>query len=156
MKIEFTESEYSKLLDMLFLSEWIMDAFKVEDDDETKTSKYRELRKKIMSYVKNTKVKDKVIYDGDLKEHFFTLDQTDKMHDEFINQYNADVFWDGLGNELTIRDMKEESDRDPSKRDLPKEEFFKKYEVLRNEYEEEFDINGINNLRLVTKHKNSH
>ncbi|MDI6791797.1 MAG: hypothetical protein QME81_02855 [bacterium] len=45
MKIDLTQREYERLLDMLYIAEWVMNACKVEDDPRTEA--YKELEQKI-------------------------------------------------------------------------------------------------------------
>ena len=148
MKINFSESEYSTLLDMIFISDWIMTSFD-EDTGENIPEKYKKLRDKILALSNKFNVENKVVYDERFKKTFFTLEQTDEMHELFLNEYNENKLWQTLENDLSTRDMILEMKLNPQLEHKPQDELIEMHNGLREYYEDEFIENGIENLKII-------
>lgn len=148
MKINFSESEYSTLLDMIFISDWIMTSFD-KNAGENIPEKYKNLRDKILALSNNFNVENKVVYDEQCKKHFFTLDQTDEMHELFLNEYNENKLWQTLENDLSTRDMILEMKLNPELEHKLQNELIEMHNGLREYYENEFIENGIENLKII-------
>ncbi|MFH1898636.1 MAG: hypothetical protein ABH886_10495 [Candidatus Desantisbacteria bacterium] len=73
MKIDFDRQEYERLLDILYIADWVMNACKAEDDPRTET--YKELEQKIFSYAKDMGFEDLVEYEADFGKYFPTRKQ---------------------------------------------------------------------------------
>ena len=104
MKIEFTRDEYKHLLDMMYIAEWILNAYKVGADPRTEV--YKELEQKIYSYAKDMGFEDLIEYAPEYEMHFPTrkFEETG-LAMKFIDEFENDTFWDELTNRLADRDF---------------------------------------------------
>ena len=134
MQIELTEKEFRRLLDMVYIGNWILNSCR--DDDRFED--YDDLEEKLFSLC---------------PEHGMrTLSQRWRGHTypsrafeeggihEAIADYEDAVFYDILAEELARRDM---SDEQISQNDT--EELAERME----EYYDEFEENGIDNVRVA-------
>ena len=71
MKIDTTKEEYRLLLDMLSISDWVMNSYKLEDDPETEP--YAAFEQKLLSYAKDFGFDNLVQYDAE-EEYFPTAE----------------------------------------------------------------------------------
>ena len=90
MKINFTKKEYSLLLDMLYLSGWVMNPY----EEETDNNEYKALRKRIMSHFKEMNAENKIEYS---REHddYYELDSFHaEINETFISPFENIFFWE--------------------------------------------------------------
>ncbi|MGF1545893.1 MAG: hypothetical protein ACFCUG_01035 [Thiotrichales bacterium] len=146
MKISLTSQEYRLLLDLLFMSDWVMHAHDVEDGPET--APHRMLAQKLYSYAVEAGCANLVEADKVSNEYFPTREFEEHSPAQvLLDRYNEDTFWDELIERLTERDLADESE-DGELNHSP-EEYFRISAPIRELYEEEFGRNGIERLRIV-------
>lgn len=146
MKINITKKEYRLLLDILSISSWVMSSHKIDKDP--KSAPYEELEQKFMSFAKNFGCEHLVTYDNESNTYYPTreLEESDS-HQNFIDEFEEDTFWDKLGIELAKRDLiiemglKKLNDMDPFDR-------LSEIDKTANKYHEEFEQSGVKNLRI--------
>ncbi len=144
MKIDLNRKEYLLLLDMLYMASWVLDAHTIGSRKETKD--YHSLEQKIMGHAEEFDVGDEwVEQNEDAYYH------TQKYEDErpaltYIDQFEEDTFWDELTDRLARRDVSEDLDQDLDEVDI--DDWFPPYENLVQSYVEEFNRNGLGNLRI--------
>ena len=95
MKISFTRKEYRALLDMVFVSHWVISA---PTNNDTAPAKYEALREKIYSYAKEFQCDDFIEYDESFEKYFETAQLENEGAMNFLNEYeeyvlhNAELF----------------------------------------------------------------
>ena len=147
MKIFFTKKEYRLLVDLLEISEWVLNSHECAEHEETK--KYSDLIQKVYAFSKEAGCEDILHYDKESSEYYATLDYEENgIHMEYIDKFEEDVFWDGLASKLTTRDLVEQEGEDNIKKMEVKERISKIYD-LESWYREEFFSNGLENVRVV-------
>ena len=134
MRIELTEKEFRRLLDMVYIGNWILNSCREEDrfDD------YDELEEKLFSLCPERGMSALCeLWEG----HIYPSRAYEEggIH-EAIADYEDAVFYDILAEELARRDM---SDEQISQADT--EELAERME----EYFDEFEENGIDNVRVT-------
>jgi hypothetical protein len=149
MEIQLTKEEYRLLLDMLHISDWVMNSHKVEEDP--KTQPYKRVEQKIMSYAKEFGFENLVEYDNKYDEYNPTSEFEDlESSMAFIEDYEDDVFWDELCHRLAQRDLIREKGlkkiqaMEPMARMLEEDKIAEKYDS-------EFVANGIENFIIAKK-----
>lgn len=143
MKINFTKKEYNLLLDMLYVSDWMMHAFDIEHKD----NEYRTLQKRLQSYHKEMGADDRIEYSEELGDYFETGVYDAEMHDKFIEPYEEKFFWEELMDRLSVRDVINEIGFDAYEA-LEAFDRMEKVEKAKEKYVDEFEEHGLDNLRF--------
>jgi len=133
MNIELTEKEFRRLLDMVYIGNWILNSTRGDDRFED----YDLLQEKFFSMCNNCGMESLVqSYMG----HFFPSKayESGGIH-EAIADYEDSVFFDILAEELARRDMTEENVNQDDVGELS---------VRMEEYITEFEKNGIDNINI--------
>ena len=147
MQINITKKEYKSLLDILSIADWILNAHKVGNDPETE--EYRKLEQKFYSYAEDMGYGNLVTYDTELKRFFPTkeFEETSKFRD-FIDEFENDTFWDELLHRLVERDLIKQEGGVENVMNMDIRERFEKEEPLEKMYATEFEVNGLDNIRI--------
>lgn len=143
MKINITKSEYRLLLEALYLASWMMNAH----DYEMKDNDHAKFRDKIFSYFKEMEAEDYIAYDKELDGHFELAAFDEAMHRKYIDMYNTNNFWEELLERLATRDLINEFGEDHCQ-SMDFIERSEKIDAIRERYENEFEKNGISNIRV--------
>ncbi|WP_136805580.1 hypothetical protein [Desulfosediminicola flagellatus] len=144
MKIHLTKKEYRNLLDILSISDWVMNAHR--NEVEAKCKPYNELQQKILSYARDFGCDDVVESDKNSNTYYLThMDDDEAISNEFIKEYEEEFFWDELTSRLSQRDLIEEKGYDAVVEMKPIERMTKT-EEFSDKYHDEFENNGIKNL----------
>jgi hypothetical protein len=149
MEIQLTKKEYRLLLDMLYISDWVMTAHHEEEDAKAKP--YQQVQQKLLAYAKGFGFEDLVEYEKEYDEYAPTRKFEDlESTTSFIDDYDDDVFWDELRHRLAQRDLirakglHEIQEMDPISRMMEEDK-------IADEYDSEFVVNGIDNFILAKK-----
>ena len=134
MQIELTEKEFRRLLDLVYVGNWILNSTRGEDRFED----YDLLQEKLFALSPGAGMPSLV---QRWRGHIFPSKAYEEggIH-EAIADYEDAVFYDILAEELARRDM---SDEQISQNDT--EELAERME----EYYDEFEENGIDNVRVA-------
>lgn len=133
MNIEMSDKEFRRLLDMVYIGNWILNSTRGQD----RITDYDEVESKIFSYCaangmrKLFEIKDGVV----LPSRAFS---EGGIH-EAIMDYEDTVFYEILAEELARRDMNFEP---------ISQENFDELAIRIDEYIEEFEQNGVENISL--------
>lgn len=130
MQFELTEKQYRRLLDMVYIGNWILNSARGQD----RFSDYDEVESLLFSKSFSTGMKDLAeLWHGEaVPSRAFV---TGGIH-EAIADYEDAVFFDILAEELARRDLGEDCD------DLAA------LTSRMDEYMDEFEANGVENLTL--------
>lgn len=133
MQIELTEKEFRRLLDMVYIGNWVLNSTRGEDRFED----YDKVESKIFSYCKDHKMLSLIErWRGEIVPSRAFADGG--IH-EAIMDYEDAVFFDILAEELARRDM----DYAP----INAQNYDELVERM-DEYMEEFERNGTDRLQL--------
>lgn len=144
IEIKFTEEQYEKMIQLMCLGEWVVNAHRTSDI----VTKFNELEQHIYSYAEKIGLKKFIIFDEELNKFFPTREfEEGKDIFQYIDDYNDDTFWDELIERLAHRDFLKQYKKDALK-NMSREEYFSKKNCFINKYEEEFAKAGIENLIL--------
>lgn len=145
MKINITKKQYKTLIKLIHLGTWMANAHRTDDRIE----EFDELEQYILSFCKDFGMDDSVEYAEDLKMFFLTGEFLDESGvEELIDEYDNDTFWEELIHRMAERDLIEKYGEDTVRKMELEERLDKEWPFL-NVYEEEFDENGLKNLRLI-------
>ena len=134
MNIELTEKEFRRLLDMVYIGNWILNSARGEDRFED----YDLLQEKLFALAPRHGMR--ALAENWQGHVFPSRAYTEGGIHEAIADYEDAVFYDILAEELARRDM---SDEQISQNDT--EELAERME----EYYDEFEENGIDNVRVA-------
>ena len=133
MKIELSEIEYRRLLDIVYIGNWILNSTRSSDRIED----YDNLQSKMFSYCAELGMRE--IYQKIDTEFFPSAAFENGGIHEAIADYEDTIFFEILAEELTKRDMAKEGFSPENFNELSRRV---------DEYIEEFEKNGMENLTL--------
>lgn len=133
MNIELTLKEFRRLLDMVYIGNWVLNSTRGEDRFED----YDNIQEKMFAYCAKNGMKD--LYQTWYGHVFPSKAFEEGGIHEAIADYEDAVFFDILAEELARRDMHLE-DTDPDD--------FTELTNRMDEYISEFEKNGIDNLTI--------
>jgi hypothetical protein len=148
MKINFTKKEYRLLLDMMYLSDWMINSHSIPP--EIASSAHKEFKNKIYSFCKEMDAEDLIEYVEKHNEYYETRKFDDIISDKFIEPYNNDIFWEELTDRLAERDLINELGIDKMST-LDGIERITLLERKKEKYINEFEENGLENLEINSK-----
>lgn len=133
MNIELSDKQFRRLLDLVYIGNWILNSTRGEDRFED----YDDLQEKLFSLCSKNGMDTLVqFYMG----HYFpSKDYEDGGIHEAIADYEDAVFFDILAEELARRDMQEENLNQDDLGELA---------ARMDDYMDEFEKNGIDNLSI--------
>ena len=143
IKLTFTEEQYKKLVETIFLGSWMLNSTRLEDLDE----EAEEIRELILSRYKEANLEDKVVYQEEMEIHDLTIDYESELLDQYIEEYDEFSFWDKLVEKLTEKEMVQTFGADVVSAPLT-DEMLKTQLDLEEKIGQELEEKGITNLHL--------
>jgi hypothetical protein len=146
MKINITKKEYSLLIDMLCIANWVMHAHAMNEDQHSIAHEI--FIKKMMSFHDEMDANDKIMFSNELDDYFETGEYEEYIHEKFIEPYEDELFWDELIERLAERDLINEV----GEKQLVGMDFVEKMtrlEAIKELYQDEFSENGLKNLKIA-------
>jgi len=143
MTIEFSKKQYRILLKAIYWAEWMKNNDKMEEEYDDDGLEVSDLEQYLYSHAKEFDCAELIepeTIDGEYVPSFKLED--DAM--EAILEYEDYVFWGELAERLAQRDLEEL----PKAERNPVTEYFQVEELVER-YVGEFEVNGLNNLRLI-------
>ncbi len=158
MKLDLSKDELKRLIDLLSISDWIICAQDVDSDEDEDKKPYLKLLQKIYGEAYRNGLKDCVEKSEDSDEFFFNDDfKEESLTHQFIDEYEDACFWDNLIEKLAERDYIKETKHkeiDEVGEDDEGESYrmkrFARITELEQQYNEEFEKNGLKYLELNT------
>ncbi|MBC7349732.1 MAG: hypothetical protein H5U05_07145 [Candidatus Aminicenantes bacterium] len=143
MELKLNKEQYEKLLELVYLGNWMVNAYRTDDYLE----EYSEVVSNIFSQAEAAGLEGKAVKDETEGKYLPSYDFEESMQD-FIGDYDGFCFWEELINRLAERDALKEFGSTPlDKIDL--EEFLKKKSAYLRKYEQEVEENGILHFEFV-------
>lgn len=144
MKIFFSKKEYRSLIDMLFLSDWMLHSYSVGEAEE---NGYTQLRKKILSFAQDMDVGDIVEYSKEDDEYFEAGAYEDELYEKFVKPYEEAVFWDELAAKLSKRDLIKKMGEDAYRKMKRIDRAMERHK-LEEKYAKEFRTKGLERIMI--------
>jgi len=133
MKIELTELEFRRLLDMAYIGNWVLNSTRGSD----RFTDYDDVESHLFSYCPTYGMATLTDFDAGVAKPSIAF-ENGGIH-EAIAEYEDSIFFEILAEELARRDM----DFEPIN-----PENLKELTTRIDEYIEEFEQNGIDNISL--------
>jgi hypothetical protein len=143
MKIDLSQDEFQCLLEIVNISEWIINSHNVEPDPSY--SKYSDLEQKILSLAEANNLGKFVEFDKKHNIYFPTRILEEGPSRIIIDKYDEDQFWDGLFDKFVERDLIREHGIEKLQ-NISINRRIELEEPIREKYSKEFENNGIDNL----------
>ena len=134
MKIELTGEQYRRLVELVYLGNWVINSHRSGDE---MLKEYEEFEKYVYTLSEKFGANDLVDYDREVREYFPSEELDEHMLD-LVDEYDDFVFWEELALRLGERDIIE-SGRAPN----VLETF-----ANRDKYMEEFESRGLDRVRV--------
>lgn len=141
VKIEFTPEEYKSLLKLLYLGEWMHNAY-----NESEPSDVEKVVQKVFAKSKEAGLERMIQYTEDLGKYFPTRNMEEIFH-LLVEDYDESTFYEELPYRLAERDFEAKYTKSAIKKMSAETQFLKK-EELAEKYFDEFEKNGLKNLRI--------
>lgn len=139
MEINFTKKQYQKLMELVYLGEWVANAARNDEIEE-----YNQLQQYISSFAKDFGQENLVEFDKELNKYVPTKKLEGNMQ-HLTDYYNQETFWEQLSSYMAKRDLMKEAKDDKS---LSHENQIKRLFEIEEKYEEEFYEYGIERLEV--------
>jgi hypothetical protein len=148
MEINITKKDYRLLLDMLAISDWVMNSHNVEDDPRTEP--YERLEQKLFAFAKDFDCEDLVMYDKETGKYYPTAEYDEHIFDtQFIEEFEDMSFWEKLCSGLAQRDLIQEKGIEALKK-MDTLERMTEEDARAEKYETEFSENSLKHL-IISK-----
>jgi len=144
MKIELTNKQYRDLIELLFLGNWIANASRTGAEGDKRIEKYEKVEAHILSHAKHFQAEDVVNVEGN---DFYTTMNFEETLIPIVEEYDEFTFWEEISRKLANRDLLRQIG---PVRQLKDEHLKRMYEI-EEQYQIEFEKNGIKNLELIKK-----
>ncbi|HAR36101.1 MAG TPA: hypothetical protein DCR87_04195 [Acidobacteria bacterium] len=142
MELKLNKEQYEKLLELVYLGNWMVNAYRTDDYLE----EYSDVVSNIFSQAEAAGLEGKAVKDETQGKYLPSYEFEESMQD-FIGDYDGFCFWEELINRLAERDALKEFGSTPlDKIDL--EEFLNKKSAYLRQYEKEVEENGILNFEF--------
>lgn len=146
MKINITKKEYQIILDMLYLSDWVLHAHAEAKVEETKP--YKEFEQKILDLVNEFGMEGCVDKNQQSGERFLNKEFTaQRKIVKYVEDFENATFWEELIERLARRDFIRKYSKDAILK-MSISERFEKEMVFHEAYHQEFGKNGLENLEI--------
>src|SRR5690348_6738359 len=98
MKIELSPEQYRKLIELVYLGEWMINA---HHDTEYQDDTASEVIQKVLAAAPANMLGQ----DAETGEYYLDSDWVEEIYDNYILDYDDHVFWDELTERLAQRDL---------------------------------------------------
>lgn len=142
MKINFTNKQYRSLIDLIFLGEMMVNGIRTTD----RVEEYDELREYIYSFAKQMGHEDLIKFDKKYNQHFETREYETGKVEEYIDDYDNEIFWTELPSRLAERDI--DRLQKLTGENLDSEDRLRKVWSREEVYQDEFEKNDLRNVEV--------
>lgn len=139
VKLELSDTQYRKLIELAYLGEWMVNA---QHDTEFQDDAATAIVQKLLAAPGIAGV------DRDEETHEFFMESawTERLFDEYILDYDDHTFWDELTERLAQRDLARE--RGSSPEDINREDDLLELRPHEERYRRELEEHGLDRLEL--------
>lgn len=147
MKIDLTKKQYNDLLKLVYLGNWMINSYRTDDAEE----RFEELESHIFSFAEAFGNRADVDYSEASKKYQPSKSLEEKC-DDYISEYDNDTFWEDLTDRLAWRDLRDRLGTQQLEQ-MEMEQVFEQLVPIQNQYSDEFEANGIDNIHVVKQGK---
>ena len=144
IQLEFTEEEYKKLIESVYLADWLDCAQKEENDP--KGRRYSGIEQKVYSKAAEAGLQELVEKDEKSGEIFPSNRMDDACHD-VLDEYMGEAFWTDLAERLACRDIERKQGRGSLER-MSGEDRSELIGAGEEKYLKEFEVHGLERLEI--------
>ncbi len=144
MNIACTKEEFKQLLDLVYAGSVMINGMRSKEE---RVLPYFDMEQKIFAMAEGFQYEHLIAYNEEYKEYMPTETYEEDGINEYIDAYDTKVFWEELVMRLARRDALNyagDVDQNVSKQKLNEMQM-----QLEEKYEEEFEENGLMNLKVV-------
>lgn len=135
MKINLTKKQYERMIELMYLGDFIINGYKEEEDED-----YSELLQYIYSFAKEMGKENFIEYDGKFQKYFETREFDDEIM-PLLDEYEEISFMDNFVNKITsVAFMKK---YDNTADEMSSDEFMGKMDAIREKVEQYLDDEGF-------------
>lgn len=145
MKINFTKKEYRLLLEMLYLSDWMMHAHSIDHSEHS--CEHEALMQRVLSFYKEMGAEDIVEPAENSNKYYEKREFEESLHHNYIDPYEENTFWEELIERLASRDAINAIGLEKFKA-MEGIERSMKVDEFRKYYAKEFEQNGLENIKI--------
>lgn len=147
MRIEITDEEYEKLLDLLFLAQKVLTEHKEEDN---RTQSYLAVIERMFAAARDAGRQELVSFDPELNRSLpaKAVDPASELR-RLFDEFSDETFWHELVYRFTERDVERQAGGREKTLLLTDEERVRLETRLEERYMEEFSEHGIDRLEVV-------
>lgn len=142
MKINFTNAQYERLLGLVYIGNWIINANELQSDIVGEYKKYDDLLWYIGSFAKDFGCKNLVDIQWDKTYPSWFLEG--KML-EYVSEYEDEYFRDELADKMATKELLEIHGAEKINK-MSREEYFILHDRLVDKWSDEFMENGLENV----------
>jgi hypothetical protein len=142
MQIILTKEQYKKLMELVYLGNWVVNSYRAED----RLDEYDRMAEHVLSFAPSSGFQDRVEFD-EFEGRYFPSRKFDEELQQHIDEYDDDVFWNTLIERLAERDLMRAYGEETVNK-MEWDEYDRKIEPLLKKYEKEIDDSGVENLEV--------
>ncbi len=147
MALALKKKEYQELIEMLIITISVLE--ELDPEEFPKVDNYFSLFQKILAEAEKNKCKSDVIFDNETQLYYPSEERMEKSEiSSIIAEYSNSMFWQHLAARLAIEELKRDNTI-TSPADLLVPETIEKIMDLEEKMLEEFEENGLENIRLL-------
>ncbi|MBS3819991.1 hypothetical protein KGY73_10895 [bacterium] len=144
--IDFTEEQFKALLKLVYLGNYMINGIRTQPN---RLKEFDNLVERIYSVAQKAGCSDYIEYDKEDKT-YQPAAQLEEEADDFIDDYDDNVFWEELILRLSQRDLRQEYGTEAVE-NMELRERLQKQTELEKVYLKEFEDNGIENITIQKK-----
>ena len=139
MNIELSPEEYSKLVELVYLGEWVINAH--HDTEYQDDAASQVIQRVLAAAPAGTVAKD-----DETGEYYLDTEWVEDVYDKYILDYDDHVFWDELTERLAQRDLARLRGVSPD--EINRDDDLLELRPLEERYRNELEDNGVDRLEI--------
>jgi hypothetical protein len=139
MKIQLTPNQHRKLIELLYLGEWMINA---HHDTEYQDDEASQVIQKVLT----ASPPPDVGKDDETGEYYLNSSWVEEIYDKYILDYDDHVFWDELTERLAQRDLARKRGVSPD--DINRDDDLLELRPLEERYRAELEERGVERLDI--------
>ena len=143
MEITLSTDQLEKLLQLVYLGNWVVNSFRGDERHEESDR----VAEQILALAPSKGLKDLVEFD-EFEGRYFPSRKLEKDSEDFLVEYEDNVFWNMLVDGLAERDLVKTYGREAVDT-MEWNEYNEKMEPLQKKYEKEIDEFGLDRLDVL-------
>ena len=146
MTLELTSKQYETLLKLAYLGDWMVNGIRTEDE---RVPEFADLMQRLYACAQESQCESLVEFDKKLNRFFPTAELEEHEEIKVLREaYDDEIFWDELIDKLSLRDFMAAQKAALLSSSLPYDAAKMRSDIIKK-YVEEFEKNGVENLKVV-------